>query len=359
MNDKAVAVREEEPRAIVKIRTALQDRTQDLLAVLPDSMGGSPEKRVERFMRVSLMAVSKNPEILACTPSSIVRSIIEAAEVGLEPTGSLNRAWLVGFRANKDAPKEAMLMIGYQGYADLMRDSGRVKRVTAEVVYEGDLFRVIKGTEQPRIEHEPAYATEDPSKITYAYAIAWFGDGTYQSEVMSRAQIELIRAKSRQRNGPAWTQGYPQMCRKSTIRRLANYVPLSARAASAIARDDEAEFGPAHVEGGESRTATVKASIAARLNPGKAATPVQNDLQQPAEPEVDVSSSPDVSASQPTESDTTADPVAASEVCGATSDPALGDVLTCVLQPGHAFPDGKASGHQSVEGSKFPNKARS
>ena len=58
---------------------------------------------IERFKRVALLAVSKNPDLLACSPSSIIRSIIEAAEIGLEPTGSLNRAWLVPFK-DKDKP---------------------------------------------------------------------------------------------------------------------------------------------------------------------------------------------------------------------------------------------------------------
>ena len=83
----AVAVREPD-RALTVIREELEARESDLLAVLPAGM--TPD----RFIRVSLLAVSKNKDLLRCTPGSIIRSIIEAAEIGLEPTGSLNRAWL-------------------------------------------------------------------------------------------------------------------------------------------------------------------------------------------------------------------------------------------------------------------------
>jgi recombination protein RecT len=335
----AVVVAEQRPIAIVK--QALEDRTAELLSILPESMGGTPEKRADRFKNVALMAVSKSPELLECTPASIVRSIIESAEIGLEPTGALNRAWLVGFRKNQNSPKEAQLMIGYQGYADLMRDSGKITRITTELVYEGDLFRVIKGSREPEIVHEPAYGTEDPTKITHAYAVAWFADGGSQFEVMTRAQIELIRAKSRQRNGPAWTEGYPQMCRKTVLRRLSNYTPLSARAQQAIARDDEREFSQGEGAPSGSRTAAVKAQVAARLGLAAGET-AQNDPGADEKPEVAPESAPEASAAGQTETDGQA-----REICGAASDANLGPVLYCVLDPGNH------RAHTADDGTKF------
>jgi phage RecT family recombinase len=259
--DTSTAVAKREGLDLVKHELEL--RIEDIAKVLPKGM--SPE----RFVRVSILAFAKNPDLIDCVPSSVVTSIIEAAEVGLEPTGSLNRAWLVPFRKNQQSPKMAQLMIGYQGYADLIRLGDTRRRVVAEVVYEGDHFKVIKGTETPRIEHEPAFKTEDPTKITHAYAIVFYPDGTNQFEVMTRQQIELVRAKSRQRNGPAWTEGYGQMSRKSALRRLSNYTPLTPEAMSAIARDDEREYGQTSTSSA-SRTADVRNQITERLaNRGK------------------------------------------------------------------------------------------
>lgn len=315
-------------KAIVTIKRELEAREQDLLAVLPHGMDA------QRFVRVSLIAISKNPDLLACTPGSIIRSIVEAAEVGLEPTGSLNRAWLIPYENKDTKKKEAQLMIGYQGYADLMRDSGKVTRITAECVYEGDHFRVIKGTEEPRIEHEPAFATEDPTKITFVYGVAWFADGTNQHEVMSHQQVEAIRAKSRQRNGPTWTQNWPQMARKTLVRRLANYVPLTARAIAAIARDDEREFGPTSAAPTVSRTAEVRDRV---LNRGKEAEPAQDAPGSAAQAEVAPDAGPSPSASAAQQMEPTA-PVAtegeAREICGAKgTDVAEGEA--CNLEPDH------------------------
>jgi len=356
----AVAVVEPpaQEKAIVTIKRELEARETDLLAVLPPGMA------VERFMRVSLIAISKNPDLLSCTPGSIIRSIVEAAEVGLEPTGSLNRAWLVPFKNPDTGKKEAQLMIGYQGYGDLMRDSGKVRRITVECVYEGDHFKVVKGSEEPRIEHEPAFATEDPAKITYVYGVAWFADGGTQQEVMSHSQVELIRAKSRQRNGPTWTQNWPQMARKTLIRRLANYVPLTARAIAAIARDDEREFGAAPPAATVSRTAQVRDRVLSRGKKAepKAVAPVSDEQaasEAPGGPETvetapDANITPSASAGQQTEP---TDPVAQGDgqaVCGATSDPKLGAVETCTLPPDHLAVKGSAQRHQSPAGSVWP-----
>ena len=181
-----------------------------------------------------------------------------------------------------------------------------------------------KGTDEPRIEHEPAFTTEDPAKITYVYAVVWFRDGGHQSEVMTRVQVENIRAKSRQKNGPTWTQNWPQMARKTLIRRIANYVPLSTKAIEAIARDDEREFGsPGTATIVETRASRVKDRLAAR----KQDSPALSEGASPPE------TSPDAPAegAAPSESADQQNPPA-TEICGARS-PDGGAV--CVGPPDH------------------------
>jgi phage RecT family recombinase len=339
------------------VKQALDLRADDIQKVLPPGMDA------QRFTRVALLAVSKNPDLLECTPTSIIRSIVEAAEVGLEPTGSLNRAWLVPFRENANSPKEAQLMIGYQGYADLIRDSGKITRLTAEVVYNGDIFRVYKGTETPRIVHTPRYKTEDPSEITYAYAVAWFADGGVQFEVMTRQQVELIRAKSRQRNGTTWTQNWPQMARKTVVRRIANYLPLGERVlrggltvAEVLARDDEREFG----EGQSTAVSSGAAHVRERIRNRRGAQPEEVAPAPEQEPETSAGQAVVVSEdSADGQTDAAAEPIAQATVegvCGAGSDPKLGDVETCVLAPGHTNPDETPSAHKGASGAVWPNR---
>jgi len=238
------------------VEASLWQREEAIRAILPNNMD------MRRFVKVAMIALSKNKDLHDCTQESIVRSIIEAAEAGLEPTGMLGRAWLVPY-TNKGV-KEAQLQIGYQGLIDLARRSGEVRKIISRVVYEGDAFKVVQGTEE-RVEHEPAYLTEDPLKITYFYCIVTYRDGTSQHEVMTKTQVDAVRAKAKAKNADAWTLNYPEMGRKTVVRRATKYVPLTPEAIEAIARDDEREFGtPTVAQAIGTRTTSLKESIKAQ-----------------------------------------------------------------------------------------------
>jgi recombination protein RecT len=302
-----------------KIRAAMAHR---LPAILPNGM--SPE----RFEAVTIQAIAKNPDLMDCTPQSIIMAVLEAAQLGLEPTGSLSRAWLIPFKG------EATLMIGYQGYVDLARRSGEVSKVWSRVVYEGDDFSVEYGTHEG-IHHIPLLETTDPTKITHVYAIALLKDGATVFDVMTKAQVDGIRARSRSANKGPWVSDYAEMGRKTITRRLIKSLPLTAEVIEAIQRDDEREFSspPDPVE---SRTSSVKAALQARLGTQNAPGPI--DV-----PEVAVSSPPAVSAEEQPKPGATAD------ICGATSNPDLGEVEICTLDAGHKL------AHTSSTGTKFPN----
>ena len=93
--------------------------------------------------------------------------------------------------------------------------------------------------------------------IAYVYAVANFVGGGIQFEVMSRAEVEAVRDKSqgyqsavasaKRRNRPdvdsPWVSYFEEMAKKTAIRRLAKYLPLSVEAARAVAVDEAADRG--------------------------------------------------------------------------------------------------------------------
>ena len=320
MTDRAVAVREE--RALVPAKQADQIKGA-LISRLPDVL---PEgMRVERFQALVMQALSKNPDLLKAEPQSVVLAALELAQLGMEPTGSLSKGWLVTYG------KTAQAMIGVRGLEELARKSGLVRDIYSRVVYEGDTFRVLYGSDE-RIEHEPAFGSADPTKITYVYAVAVFKDGSRRFEVMTKDEVDKVRARSRMANGGPWVTDYPEMARKTVVRRLAKTLPLAAEAQDAIERDDERWYGPQErQEPRESRTASVRdrihASVAARNGPG---------APEPAE--VDDDATPTESAAEQTDGAATEDP----GVCGATPGELGGDDI-CTERQGHKGP------HKSAE----------
>lgn len=232
--------REDDRRAVIEenlIRLAPQ-----IVKTLPNNMS------IDRFQAVTFQAIARNPDLVDCEPASIILAVLEAASLGLEPTGSLSQAWLVPYKPAGARHPRAQLMIGVRGLEELARRSGRVSSITSRVVYQGDEFEVWFGTDE-KIVHRPSFVT-DPTKITATYAIAHLTDGGQVFDVMTKDQIDAIRARSKAKNSGPWSTDYPEMARKTVVRRLAKTLPLSIEARDAIERDDELEFGqPTIAEG--------------------------------------------------------------------------------------------------------------
>ena len=189
----------------------------------------------DRMVKVALIAANQNPQILNCTPQSIMQSMMTASSLGLEPNGALGSAYLVPYKTS------CQLIVGYRGLIDLARRSGQVKSVFAHCVYEGDQFEVVYGL-TPKLEHRPTIKG-DRGDIVAAYAVAVMSDDTTQHEVMTIADIELIRARSAAGKSGPWKSDFGEMARKTVVRRLMKYLPLSPEMAKAYELDATAEAG--------------------------------------------------------------------------------------------------------------------
>lgn len=185
---------------------------------------------VERFARVALTEVRKNAELASCEPASFMGALVQSAQLGLEVGSGLGHAYLLPFRNNKTGQKDCQLIIGYRGLIDLIRRSGLVRRISAHVVYAGDTFDYAFGTNE-FIKHVPCGETAN-AKITHGYAIAEFKDGAIQMEVMQRKEIDAIR--DRGRRNPVWDSDYSEMARKTLIRRISKFLPLSTEVSDAL-----------------------------------------------------------------------------------------------------------------------------
>jgi recombination protein RecT len=251
----------------------------------------------DRIIKVALTAITKTPKLMECTRQSLILAILQAAELGLEPGGSLGEGWLIPY---KDT---CQFIPGYRGLISLARRSGQIISIEAHVVHEADAFHFALGLE-PVLNHVPDLEEEDSGKITHAYAIARLVGGGVQFEVMSKNQIDKIRARSRAANNGPWVTDYEEMARKTTIRRLAKYLPLSVELARALdlqAATESGDFAGTEIDAGgiveagnilEAPTRTqqvgaqVAAKVAAMLAPAheQPMPPAEDESQEPMEP---------------------------------------------------------------------------
>lgn len=196
----------------------------------------------ERVARVALNNIRHNPKLLQCAPETLCYAIMEASSLGLE-IDMRGQAYLVPFWNNKTKTDDVQLIIGYKGMLDLVWRSGKVQSIMAEVVGENDKFEVVYGL-NPKLEHIPNLI-DGRGEIVAAYAVAIMKDGASHFVVMSRADLDKVRAASKSADSGPWATWTEEMMKKAVLKRLCKLLPLSPEIQRASTIDDQADAGVA------------------------------------------------------------------------------------------------------------------
>lgn len=221
-----VTTKEQTPALVQYVESTEMEKK--LMEVLP------PGVKLEAFRRAAITCIRNDPKIMACTTASVALAIYEAASLGLTPDGLLGHAYIVPFKG------VATLMIGWRGFIALARRSGEIAKVETRLVFEGDAFEFEYGS-KPEIRHRPK--GNDQGTVLYAYAIAFFKDGTTQFEVMSAESVENTRERSKAGNDGPWVTDWGEMARKTPLRKLSKYLPMQPNDMRAVVADEYREQG--------------------------------------------------------------------------------------------------------------------
>lgn len=224
----------EQQNPITAFRGFLEKQKAQLAAALPKHV--SPD----RMIRLACTEFAKNPLLQKCTPVSVFGAIIQASQLGLE-IGVLGQAYLVPYRNTKNNTYEAQFIPGYKGLIGLARRSGEVTSIETNIVYANDRFDLKLGLETS-VDHVPNL-DGDRGTPRLVYGVAKFRDGGYHFEWMTMGEVNKIRARSKASNNGPWVTDYEQMVRKTLIRRMSNYLPMSIELQQAIQIGDAAEEG--------------------------------------------------------------------------------------------------------------------
>lgn len=186
----------------------------------------------EKLTTLVGVAMTKTPALVQCDKMSILQACMYAGRLGLEPNTPLQHAYFIPYNG------VCQLQIGYRGMVELVRRSGY--RVQSEVVYANDEFTV-SYTERPPIKHKPKL-TGGRGEIIGAWALVWREDEKPEDATpfwMPIEDIHAIRDKSAARNGP-WSNPafYPEMVRKTVIKRACKHTPMNEIVAEASMIDD-------------------------------------------------------------------------------------------------------------------------
>lgn len=212
-----IATRNPQQELVAQIRS--DTFKQQIEAALPQNV------TVERFVRATVTALMTNGDLAGSDPTALFQAVIRCAQDGLLPDGREAALVLFGNRATY------LPMVG--GYRKIAAEHGWTIR--SAVVYANDEFTYELGLDL-RLVHRPAGLREERGEVIGAYAIGTHRDGRKEIEVMSRDEIEKVRAVSRSKDRGPWKDWFERMVEKTPVRRLFPKLPLDPADADRVAR---------------------------------------------------------------------------------------------------------------------------
>ena len=229
--------------AVAKTAVATRKPGGDLASLMSDpkikaqmALALPRHMTADRLARIALTEIRKTPALGRCDQTSFLGAIMQCAQLGLEPGNALGHAYLLPYG------NQVQLIVGYRGMIDLARRSGQILSIEARAVYAADKFHVALGL-NPDLIHEPNWESGERGDLRFVYAVAKLKDGGTQFEVMSRQDVERVRSQSKAGKSGPWVTHFEEMAKKTVIRRLFKYLPVSIELATAVTLDEQAEIG--------------------------------------------------------------------------------------------------------------------
>ncbi len=200
----------------------------------------------EKFTRVVITAIQQNPDLVEADRTSFLAACMKAASDGLLPDG--REGAIVVFFDKKANVKKAQWLTMIAGLMKKVRNSGEISTWSIEAVHQNDTFDFQLG-DTPMILHKPALVNKGPA-IAF-YSVVTMKDGEKSREVMSKEDVDAIKARSRSKDYGPWVTDYSEMGKKTVARRHSKKLPMSTDLDEVLQKLDEdldLEQPPRHVQ---------------------------------------------------------------------------------------------------------------
>jgi recombination protein RecT len=240
---KKTAVSVAADAGIGNVKAFFESQKSTLAAVLPKHVGA------DRMLKIALGALRTTPKLMQARTDTLLGAIIQCAQLGLEPNTPLGHAYLIPFENRSKNITEVQIVFGYKGLIDLARRSGQIVSIAAHEVRANDHFEYEYGLDE-KLVHRPAMG--ERGAVIAFYAVAKLVGGGYAFEVMSNADVIAIRDASqgwktavrfKKEASSPWGAHFVEMGRKTVLRRLFKFLPVSIELATAATLDGKASVG--------------------------------------------------------------------------------------------------------------------
>ncbi|MBL4795879.1 MAG: recombinase RecT [Oleispira sp.] len=190
-------------------------------SVLPDSM------KMSTFVKCAAVAMASSADLAEANQDSVIMALTQCAKDGLVPDNK--EAAIITFNTkvkrqgkSDEWIKKAQYLPMIDGVMKRARMSGQIAVLSSKAVFKEDQFDYWMDENGEHINYRPTFAG---GEMRLAFAFAKLTNGELIVEVMSRADIDKVRAASKTGTYGPWKDWYERMACKAVMHRLARRLP--------------------------------------------------------------------------------------------------------------------------------------
>ena len=197
------------------------------------------EESFRREVNFAIQLFKSNSYLQGCNAQTVLDAVLNISQTGLTLNPVLNYAYLVPRWSTKNNRLECNLDPGYQGLIKLATDTGSIKSIEVQLIYEGDLIEIDMASDKKVKKHIPYFLNgKEKGQIIAGYSLAQLTAGGVHIEIMSKKDIEDIRSyseswkafKAGKIHTCVWDEknsASGEMYRKTILKRHFKYLPKS------------------------------------------------------------------------------------------------------------------------------------
>lgn len=201
----------------------------DIVNVLPSNVD------FDKFQKCAIHVYNADEELQSCEVMTFIAAMIECSRLGLEPNSALGQAYLVPTKV--DGVDKVEVQIGYKGMIELAYRSGKIKSIYTNEVRSNDEFYIDYGLDQ-KLVHRP-FLGEDRGDVIGYYAVYHLESRGSSFLFMTVSEVKAHSKKYlKSFNNSLWDSEFDAMARKTVIKRLLKYAPLSVEVQQTFSKDE-------------------------------------------------------------------------------------------------------------------------
>ena len=213
---------------LVTIESTL--KSPDIYSKIQEMLGRKPDSYITSVMQV----LASNSMLAGVNADSITGAVFTACAMNLPLNNNLGLAYIVPFKG------AAQLQVGYKGYLQLAQRTGQIESINAIAVYDTDteesvLSRLTSLIPKKVTGNVIGYTARLKTVTGFVAVVTMTSDELWEHAYKYSQTYKS--AQNQGKNYSVWHQNFDAMAKKTVLKALMKYCPMSVEIQKAMESD--------------------------------------------------------------------------------------------------------------------------